>query len=336
MYTFARHSTYSPTPMKILVIGGTSFVGRGIALAAHERGHDVTVFNRGETPTDLPAAIHRLVGNRQSDLSALEGCTFDATIDAIAYQRRDVELLHAAMGARVGYYLQISSISAYQDPEFDQADESTPRLELGDVDPNANVTGATYGVLKAECERTAEGLFGSSIGILRPTFVVGGHDKTFRFPYWVARIQKGGRVAFPGPRTNALQWIDARDLGTFAVLLAEQRFAGAVHALGSSPALSFGETLDRIAAHVAPAGTTLVEVDPKHLEDSSWYAKFPLWTGTSSQTALNMSNAKALSLGLTLRTLEESVDDTAAWFGTREWPGHWLSEADESALLDEA
>ena len=327
---------YSPSPMKILVIGGTSFVGRGIALAAHERGHDVTVFNRGETPTDLPDAIHRLVGNRQSDLSALADLTFDATIDAIAYQRRDVELLHAAMGVRVGYYLQISSISAYQDPQSDQADESTPRLELGDVDPNADVTAATYGVLKAECERAAEELFGSNIGILRPTFVIGGHDKTFRFPYWVARIQQGGRVAFPGPRANSLQWIDARDLGTFAVLLTEQRFAGAVHALGSSPALSFGETLERIATHVAPKGTTLVEVDPDHLKDSSWYAKFPLWTGTSSETALNMSNAKALSLGLTLRTLEESVDDTAAWFGTREWPGHWLSSADEAALLDEA
>ena len=246
--------------MKILIIGGSSFVGRGIALAAHERGHDVTVFNRGTTPTDLPESITRLVGNRQTDLSALSSGTYDATIDAIAYQRRDVELLHEALGERAGYYLQISSISAYQDPADVNADESTPLLELGDTDPNAPVTGATYGILKAECERAATELFGTNIGIVRPTFVVGGHDKTFRFPYWVARIARGGRVAFPGPSTNALQWIDARDLGEFCVLLTEGRYAGAVHALGTSPATSFGETLSRIASHVAPEGTTLVDL----------------------------------------------------------------------------
>ena len=321
--------------MKILIIGGSSFVGRGVALAAHERGHEVTVFNRGTTPTDLPESITRLVGNRQTDLSALLSGTYDATIDAIAYQRRDVELLHEALGERAGYYLQISSISAYQDPADGHADESTPLLELGDTDPNAPVTGATYGILKAECERAATELFGANSGIVRPTFVVGGHDKTFRFPYWVARIARGGRVAFPGPSTNALQWIDARDLGEFCVLLTERRYAGAVHALGTSPATSFGETLSRIASHVAPEGTTLVEIDPARLTDATWYSKFPLWTGSSSETALSMSNAKALSLGLTLRTLEESVDDTLAWFGDRAWPEHWLSESDEQKLIDE-
>lgn len=325
---------YSRSPMKILVIGGSSFVGRGIALAAHERGHDVSVFNRGETPTDLPGAITRLVGDRRSNLSALGGLSFDATIDAIAYQRRDVELLSEAMGERVGYYLQISSISAYQDPVADHGDESNPLLELGDVDPNAEVTATTYGTLKAECERAAEELFGSRIGIVRPTYVIGGHDKTLRFPYWVARLQCGGRVAFPGPRTNALQWIDARDLGNFSVLLSEQRYHGAVHALGSSPALSYGETLERIASHLAPSGTTLVEIGPEGLDDASWYQKFPLWSGPTSSSALNMSNAKAVSLGLTLRSLEESVDDTATWFAGREWPQHWLSRDEEIELLN--
>lgn len=319
--------------MKILVIGGSSFVGRGIALSAHERGHDVTVFNRGETPTDLPTAITRLVGDRRADLSALRGATFDVTIDAIAYQRRDVELLHDAMGERSGYYLQISSISAYQDPVADYADEDNPLLELGGVDPNADVTAVTYGILKAECERAAAERFGSDIGILRPTYVIGGHDKTLRFPYWVARLQRGGRVVFPGPRSNALQWIDVRDLGTFAVLLSEHRHFGAVHALGSSPALSFGETLERIAAHVAPAGTTLVEIAPERLEDENWYQKFPLWSGPTGESVLNMSNAKAVSLGLTMRSLEESVDDTAAWFAHREWPQHWLSRDQELELL---
>jgi 2'-hydroxyisoflavone reductase len=320
--------------MKILVIGGSSFVGRAIARAVLEAGHEVAVFNRGLTPTDLPGEVTRLVGDRQSNLSALDGLSFDATIDAIAYQRRDVEMLHQVLGERAGYYLQISSISAYQNPARDGADESTPLLELGDSDPNAPVTAATYGVLKAECERAAEELFGPQIGIVRPTYVIGAHDKTMRFPYWVARLQRGGRVAFPGPAQNSLQWIDARDLGEFTLRLTEQAFAGAVNAIGISPALCFHETLERIAAQVSPEGTTLEELTaPPHV-DSTWYQKFPLWSGTETSTVMNMSNAKAVSLGLTTRSLEASVDDTLSWFGDRQWPAHWLGPAEETTLLD--
>jgi 2'-hydroxyisoflavone reductase len=310
--------------MNVLVLGGSSFVGRAIVWSLYERGYDVTVFNRGVTPTDLPAPITRLVGDRRSDLSALSGLSFDVTIDASAYQRRDVELFYEALGDRAGYYQQISTISAYEVPTSPGADESTPLRELGEIDPNAPVTGVTYGPLKAECERAARELFGDSVGVLRPTYIIGAHDHTLRFHYWVARLQRGGRVAFPGPRTHPLQWIDARDLGEFATRLAEERFAGAVHVLQSSPPLSFGEVLERIATHVAPSGTTLVEIDPERLSDPSWRQKFPLWTGALPDNALTFSNARALSLGLTLRSLEESVDDTAAWFGSREWPAQWL------------
>ena len=319
--------------MKILVIGGSSFVGRAISLAALANGHEVTVCNRGQTPTDLPPSIARLVGDRQSNLSALDGARFDATIDAIAYQRRDVEMLHQALGARAGYYLQISSISAYQEPLTEGADESTPLLEIGELDPNAPVTGATYGVLKAECERAAEELFGSAIGIIRPTYVIGAHDKTMRFPYWAARLQRGGRVAFPGPARNSWQWIDARDLGEFTVRLTEQQEAGAVNAIGCFPAVGFRETLERIAAHVSPVGTTLEELTASGEIDPAWYQKFPLWSGTESSTVMNMSNAKALSLGLTTRSLEASVDDTLSWWGDRQWPAHWLSAEEEARML---
>ena len=321
--------------MKTLIIGGSSFVGRAIALAAVERGHEVTVFNRGHTPTDLPASVRRLVGDRRRDLTALDEGRYDVTIDAIAYQRQDVELLHDCLGDRAGYYLQISSISAYQDPRDVGADESTPLLALGDLDPNAPVTAATYGVLKAECERAATERFGPEIAVVRPTFVIGSHDKTLRFPYWVARIRRGGRVAFPGPRSNSLQWIDARDLAEFTLRLAEERYAGAVHALGPTPALSFADALSRVVAHVGPPGTSLVEIDPVRLSDAKWYEKFPLWSGPTSETALAMSNDAALALGLTLRSLEESVDDTAAWLETQPWSDAWLSGDEEVALLDE-
>ncbi len=317
--------------MKTLIIGGSSFVGRAITLAALEAGHEVTVFNRGATATDLPSDVQRLVGDRRLDLSALDGHSFDATIDAIAYQRRDVELLHDALGARGGHYLQISSISAYEEPAAVGADESTPLRQLGDGDPNAVVNNETYGVLKAECERAAEERFGSDIAIVRPTYVIGGHDKTMRFPYWVARMQRGGRVAFPGPRANALQWIDARDLGAFVVALSERRYAGAVNTNG--PVVPFGEVLSRVAAHVAPEGTTLTEIDADRVTQMGLAGKFPLWTGSLSETMLAMSNEKARSLGLTLRSLEESIDDTVAWFADRTWPEQWLTSEEEQRLL---
>ena len=316
--------------MNVLVVGGSSFVGRAIVLALVERGHSVTVLNRGVTPTDLPASVSRLVADRRVDLSILEDRRFDATVDAIAYQRRDVEILHQTLGERAGYYQQISTVAAYQTPTRTGADESTPLLELGNLDPNSPVTGATYGALKAECERAARELFGESTGVLRPTYIIGSHDHTLRFPYWVARLERGGRVGFPGPRENPFQWIDARDLGEFSARLVEGRVAGEFNVLGTHPPLSFGETLERIAARVAPAGTILEEIGPERLTDPVWRQRFPLWSGLLAETTLTLDNSRALAQGLTLRSLEESVDDTAAWFRGKPWPETWWL-GDESA-----
>ncbi len=202
--------------MRILIVGGTSFVGRGVAWAALNAGHDVTVINRGQTPSDLPESVTRLVGDRQGDLSALDGLSFDVTVDAIAYRPVDVDALASVLGTRGGHHIQISSVSAYEDPPSEGATEETLTI-VNDTDlaPDAEVTGETYGPLKAACERSAEEHFGEQLTIVRPTFVIGSHDATMRFPYWVERLRRGGNVAVPGPRDNALQYIDARDLGEF-------------------------------------------------------------------------------------------------------------------------
>lgn len=318
--------------MNILIAGGTSFVGRAITHAAVAAGHTVTVLNRGKTPSDVPTSVLRLVGDRHGDLSALDGRTFDATIDTVAYQRRDVETLASALGGRGGHYLQISSISAYDDPRERAGTESTPLQELGDIDPNADVTGATYGPLKAECERAAQELF-SSLAVVRPSYVFGAFDKTFRFPYWVDRLARGGDVAFPGPGSNALQWIDARDLAQLVLTLTEQQWTGAVHACGEFPAISYRTMLERVAQVVAPAGTTLHEVDPSRLSDHSWYQKFPLWNGDESAPVMDMDNSLAVSLGMPLTTLEETTQETAAWLQTVARPEWWLSADAEAELL---
>jgi 2'-hydroxyisoflavone reductase len=323
--------------MRMLVIGGTAFVGRAISLAAHEAGHDVTVLNRGVTPSDLPDGVERIVGDRQADLSALEGRTFDATFDVIAYRGRDVDALADALGDRGGHHLQISSVSAYGEPMPVGATEEQASLwPEGGVDDAADITGETYGPLKAAAERAAQRRFGEQLTIVRPTYVIGGHDLTMRFPYWVQRCRRGGTIAVPGPRDSALQYIDARDLAALCVALVEHGTTGAFTAAGPWPRASFVDTVERVAAHVAPAGTSVVEIDPAAIESAGLAGRFPLWTGTQIEPAMAVDPSKALANGLSLRPLTESVDDVVSWWGDREEPAHWLSPKDEAALLNSA
>ena len=321
--------------MRILIVGGTSFVGRAITWAAHEAGHNVTLINRGQSPADIPDGVSRLVGDRSSDLTALSSLSFDATIDVIAYRPNDVRVLAEALDGRGGHHLQISSISSYQDPANDGATEDDAVLwDEAPEEPDAPITETTYGPLKAACERAAGEYFGAKLTIVRPTFVIGSHDATMRFPYWVQRVRRGGSIAVPGPRSNNLQYIDARDLASFVVTLLQDQTLGAFHAAGPYPAPGFYDVIDAIASHLAPADTNLVEVSPKQILSHHLGSRFPLWTGAQSETALNVNPARALAAGLSLRDLSESVDDVAAWYdGEEPWPASWLTREQEAMLV---
>jgi 2'-hydroxyisoflavone reductase len=317
-----------------LIVGGTSFVGRAISWSAWHQGHDVTVLNRGVTPNDLPEKIERLVGDRQGDLSVLAERTFDATIDAIAYRPSDVERLANALEDRGGHYIQISSISAYEDPPFEGATESAITLWSDDkADHDAPITGETYGPLKAASERAGLRYFGESSTMVRPTFVIGSFDATLRFPYWVERVRRGGVVAVPGPRDNNMQYVDARDLANFVVRVADANLQGAYHVAGPVPCDHYFDMVDQIASHLAPAGTTLQEVSAEDVAELRLEEKFPLWTGPTSETVLAIDSALAQSNGLDLRPLTDSIDDVTTWWGEREWPATWLTSADEARIL---
>ena len=321
--------------MRILIVGGTSFVGRAISWSAWHHGHDVTVLNRGVTPNDLPEKIERIVGDRQGDLSSLESRTFDVTIDAIAYRPSDVERLANALGDRGGHYIQISSISAYDEPGVEGANETTASLWGDDeADPNGPVTGTTYGPLKAASERAGLRFFGDGATMVRPTFVIGSFDATLRFPYWVERVRRGGVIAVPGPRTNNMQYVDARDLANFVVRVADEHLRGAFHVAGPQPGDHFFNMVDQIASNVAPVGTTLREVRAEDVLAARLEGKFPLWSGAQSENILALDSTLALSNGLDLRPLSDSVDDVASWWGERAWPERWLTSADEARLLE--
>ncbi len=320
--------------MRVLIVGGTSFVGRTIAWAAFKAGHDVAVINRGRTVADFPDAVTRLVGDRTSNLSALASHSFDVTVDAIAFRPRDVEVLRDALDDRGGHYVQISSISAYQNPEHEGATEDELLLLTdGSLEPDAAVTPVSYGLLKAASERAAHEYFGDEITIVRPTFVIGSHGATLRFPYWVERIRRGGDVAIPEPRANALQYIDARDLGAFVLTLAANGTRGDFHAAGPYPGPTFVEVMDAVRTRVGPRGTNLIPVNLELVKSQRLETKFPLFSGAYCETVLRINPAKAIAAGLTLRDVAENVDDVVAWWSDREWPSWWLNADEEVTLL---
>ncbi len=300
--------------MRILIIGGTAFVGRHITEAALEAGHNVTLFNRGRTGLALFPQARQLTGDRNGDLSVLADGSWDATVDVSAYFPRQVRSLAAALGERGGRYVFISSVSAYSPAVPPNYDESAPLAEIEDPDA-AQVTNENYGGLKVACEQVSADLFGSDTTIIRPTYVIGPHDRTFRFTWWVDRLAKGGNVLAPGDPDDPIQVIDARDMASWIVALLERGITGTFHAVSPAPPFGFGQMLEAIAAEVAPPGTRLTWVTSDFLlAQGIDGAALPLW-GEGEGDDANMSRANpaaAFDAGLAPRPLRATVADIRA------------------------
>jgi 2'-hydroxyisoflavone reductase len=296
--------------MRILIMGGTAFVGRHIAQAAIDRGHEVSLFHRGQTGAELfPQATH-LTGDRNESLSALHTGSWDATIDVSAYLPRQVRALGAALDGRGGHYLLISTASVYRTPVAPGFGEDAPLAELADP-ATEEITAQTYGGLKVACERAATQLHGPTTTIVRPTYVIGPHDRSYRFTWWVERIARGGHVLAPGDPADPIQVIDARDLATWTVALLESQVAGIFHAASPPPPFGFGDLLDAVAAQVAPVGTRLTWVDTDYLLAAGETDQgLPLWPGADPDRDAGAADpAAALAAGLAPRPLRDSVAD---------------------------
>ncbi|WP_026208136.1 NAD-dependent epimerase/dehydratase family protein [Catelliglobosispora koreensis] len=294
--------------MRILIVGGTRFVGRHITAAAVAAGHDVTLLHR--RPSDLFPTSEHLLTDRNEDLSALHGRQFDATVDVSAYYPRQVKALAQALGDGAGQYVFISSVSAYGQPDGPGYSEQSRLHEPIDPEPE-KVTNDNYGPLKVMCEQAAVEAFGPSTLIIRPTYVIGPLDYTGRFTYWVHRIAAGGEVLAPGKPEWGLQVIDGRDLGDWTVRMVERAAPGAFHTVHPAPPFGFKDMLDTIAATVAPAGTTITWVDPEFVTEQELGALLPLWPEGELESVLSAADpSAALGAGLVPRSLAESIKDT--------------------------
>lgn len=295
--------------MRVLVLGGTRFVGRHVVAVALARGHEVTLLHRGGKDEPFPEAEH-LHADRDTGLDILAGRTFDATVDVSAYFPRQVEQVADVLGRAAGRYVVISSTSVYSLPEGPGFDEGSPIVEAASYDVD-EITDTTYGPLKVAVEEAARARFGDRATVVRPTYVIGPYDYTDRFTYWVRRISEGGEVLAPGDADDPIQVIDGRDMATWIVGLAEGDVPGTFHAVSPEPPFTFGDMLGAIADEVAPAGTTLTWVDRRWLldqgEDGS---SIPLWGEDDPWIAANAASAAAArATGLTPRPLARSVRD---------------------------
>lgn len=304
--------------MRILVIGGTQFVGRHIVETALAAGHDVTLFHRGVTGDDLFPEARHIHGDRNTDLAALANGHWDATIDVCAYVPRHVDDLADALGGRGGHHALISTISVYDDPPEPGFMEDAPLRRLDDPSTET-IDGDTYGGLKALCEAAAARRFRDCL-IVRPTYVVGPFDHTGRFTWWVTRIAAGGEILAPGPPDDPMQVIDARDLAGFTVGLVERDVSGVFHTATPPPPFSINDLLDAIASEVAPGDHAFTWVDADFLTRAGVDGSvMPLWTAHDPQrNALAADASRALAAGLAPRPLAETIRDTYAWAGTAE------------------
>jgi 2'-hydroxyisoflavone reductase len=320
--------------VKILVIGGTRFVGRHIVDAALERGHGVTLLHRTETEL-FPEAEH-LLTDRDGDLSVLAGRDFDATIDVSAYFPHQVQSLADALGDRGGRYLVISSLSVYAMPEGPGFSESSPTVEP--AEPGTDVVdGETYGRLKVSIELLARELFGDRATIVRPTYVIGPHDHTRRFTSWVQRIAAGDEVLGPGDPADPISVIDGRDLGRFCVRLLEDDTPGTFHAVTPAPPYSFADMLADISAVIAPEGTTITWVEAGWLlGQGEGDATIPLWGGGDPGVAVCAASPEAArAAGLESRPIRQSVLELVESLVLEppDGDGPGLSRAREAELL---
>ncbi len=295
---------------KLLIIGGTVFVGRHITEAALAAGWEITLFHRGQSGTDLFPGVERILGDRNTDAAKLEFGQWDACIDVSGYTPTNMRGLLETLRDRVGHYVFISTISVYRDGPGDALDEDGPVLPDEGLQTE-EVTGETYGPLKVRCERMVREAFGERATIIRPGLIIGPHDRTDRFSYWPMRFDREAVVLAASP-DSIIQLIDGRDLAQLA--LKSIGHSGTYNATGSG--VTWGEIVS-VCQAATDNVSRVVWADPSWLtgQGVQEWTDLPLWVADPSahRSLSDVPITRAQSIGLTHRSLEESVGDLLAW-----------------------
>jgi 2'-hydroxyisoflavone reductase len=338
--------------VRLLVLGGTRFLGRHVVEAALARRHEVTVFTRGRAPVPWDERVTRRAGNRDPGiapgLDAIAQGSWDAVIDTSGYVPRCVGASARLLAGRVAHGVFVSSLSVYADNSRDGQNEDAPLERLPDT--ASEDVAAHYGALKAASEREFDAGFGGRAAIVRPGLIVGPHDSTDRFPYWVARFfrpellgARGARAVVPAPPSRPLQFIDARDLADWMLDIAAARVAGTFNAVTPPGTLTMGMLVDGLCALARAAGR---EVTPAWVDDAKLvsrdvvpWTELPLWIPASDRSMagfMGFSCARARAHGLRFRLLGQTLAETAAWLAQRDSAVPWrdvLSAAKENAIV---
>lgn len=314
-------------------------MGRHLVEVALARGDEVTLFNRGQSNPDLFPQVEELRGDRDGGLDVLRGRRWDAVVDTSGYVPRLVGQSASLLADSVEHYTFVSSISVYADWSRPGIAEGDPVEQLED-ETVEEVTGETYGALKALCEEAVEAAMPGRALNVRAGLIVGPYDGSDRFPYWVHRMARGGRVLAPGRPENRVQIIDARDLAGWILRMAEAREAGVFNATGPDEPLTMG-TLLQTCGRAAGSQADLVWVAADFLTERGVqpFGELPLWLpGEEGAGWAQVDIGKAVTRGLTFRPLMETAADTLAWLDTRPDDHTWRAGLDpdrESALLRE-
>jgi 2'-hydroxyisoflavone reductase len=333
-----------PKPLRVLILGGTGFIGPHFVDVLTAAGHRISLFNRGKRDPAVKPGIEQLLGDRNGPVDALKGHDWDVVIDNSGYKPRQVRLSGETLKGHVGHYVFISSISVYADFKTPGMDEDYKLATL--EDPNTEtIDDKTYGGLKVLCEQAVQQMYGQHSTIIRPTYIAGPGDHTDRFTYWPWRVAKGGEMLAPGTPNDPFQFIDVRDLADFVKLCVEKRIPGVYNTCNTPRSVTMGSLLDA-SKKVTGANPTITWASPQFLIDNTVYGEkaegnyLPIWAPTVGEEAGSqlVSNARAVGKGLKFRSLETTIADTLAWANARppeknEKLRAGLSSEQEKALL---
>jgi 2'-hydroxyisoflavone reductase len=302
--------------MDLLILGGTAFLGRHLVKIALERGDTITLFNRRRTNPKLFPQVETIQGDRTLSLDALADRQWDVAIDTSGYHPKYVRASAQLLAPNIGRYLFISTISVYSDLTTPHPDEIAPVARLDDHD-HAEVSNETYGPLKTHCEDVVQEIYGPRSLIIRPGLIVGPHDPTDRFTYWVARAQRGGEILAPEGPNVPVQYIDVRDLAAWTLDAAAAGLEGIYNATGPATPTTIGQLLET-CRQVSGVESTLTWASPEFLaaHKVAPFIEMPLWVPSEVAGLLTVDCRRAIAAGLSFRPIEETVRATLDWHAT--------------------